>query len=192
MEKLYTKYDSWSTLIDSLHNVFVDLKFKQEDWEDLYSDRESNEPQYDSQIDRWQESLDRLEEKISALEDINDDFETFFDKYESQDDRDSILGTFPYDFDSKELYRIIDAYVAFSNQYRGITPYTKTLLKYKKYAEHLVSRSSALEKSYNSLKQLFAKKLEEKGQKQKNRLIDRQKAKKIGIPNEWYPYLFTC
>lgn len=110
MEKLYTKYDSWSTLIDSLHNVFVDLKFKQEDWEDLYSDRESNEPQYDSQIDRWQESLDRLEEKISALEDINDDFETFFDKYESQDDRDSILGTFPYDFDSKELYRIIDAY----------------------------------------------------------------------------------
>ena len=39
MEKLYTKYDSWSTLIDSLHNVFVDLKFKQEDWEDLYSDR---------------------------------------------------------------------------------------------------------------------------------------------------------
>lgn len=166
MEKLYTKYDSWSTLIDSLHNVFVDLKFKQEDWEDLYSDRESNEPQYDSQIDRWQESLDRLEEKISALEDINDDFETFFDKYESQDDRDSILGTFPYDFDSKELYRIIDAYVAFSNQYRGITHYTKTLLKYKKYAEHLVSRSSALEKSYNSLKQLFTKKLEEKGQKQ--------------------------
>lgn len=111
-----------------LNSALDDLKFKIDDWQDTYDEREGNEPEYDSQIERWQDALDRLEEKISDLTDIVDEYEDWVGEldYEQDNDDDSIVSI---DIDIDTLRDLIKQFEEFNQEYRGIAPIIKNIKK---------------------------------------------------------------
>ena len=59
MKKICMSKNTAVEIEKAVNRIFEDFEEKLEDWQELYDERESNEPEYDSQIDRWQEALDR-------------------------------------------------------------------------------------------------------------------------------------
>ena len=108
------------TIADS---TLQDLKFKIDDWQDTYDEREANEPEYDSQIDRWQDALDRLEDKIDALTDVVDDYECWADNLDVLDIN---------SIDEAGLLDIIERLKSFNQEYRGISKIIKEIEKIAK------------------------------------------------------------
>lgn len=100
-----------------------DLKFKIDDWQDTYDERELNEPEYDSQIERWQDALDRLEDKIDALTDVVDDYEDWVDDLDVIDTN---------SIDEAGLLEIIERLKSFNQEYRGISKIIKEIEKIAK------------------------------------------------------------
>lgn len=104
-------------------STLQDLKFKIDDWQDTYDEREANEPEYDSQIDRWQDALDRLEDKIDALTDVVDDYEDWADNFDVIDTN---------SIDEAGLLEIIERLKSFNQEYRGISKIIKEIEKIAK------------------------------------------------------------
>lgn len=104
-------------------STLQDLKFKIDDWQDTYDEREANEPEYDSQIDRWQDALDRLEDKIDALTDVVDDYEDWADNFDVIDTN---------SIDEAGLLEIIERLKSFNQEYRGISKIIKEIKKIAK------------------------------------------------------------
>lgn len=104
-------------------STLQDLKFKIDDWQDTYDEREANEPEYDSQIDRWQDALDRLEDKIDALTDVVDDYEDWADNFDIIDTN---------SIDEAGLLEIIERLKSFNQEYRGISKIIKEIEKITK------------------------------------------------------------
>ena len=104
-------------------STLQDLKFKIDDWQDTYDEREANEPEYDSQIDRWQDALDRLEDKIDALTDVVDDYEDWTDDLDVIDTN---------SIDETGLLEIIERLKSFNQEYRGISKIIKEIEKIAK------------------------------------------------------------
>lgn len=102
-------------------STLQDFKFKIDDWQDTYDEREANEPEYDSQIDRWQDALDRLEEKIDDATELVDDYEEWVDN----------LGL-DTDIDKDDLFDIIKRLKEFNQEYRGISKIIKEIEKIAK------------------------------------------------------------
>ena len=99
------------------------LKFKIDDWQDTYDERESNEPEYDSQIERWQDALDHLEDKIDALTDVVDDYEDWIDNLDVLDTN---------SIDEAGLLDIIKRLKSLNQEYRGISKIIKEIEKITK------------------------------------------------------------
>ena len=111
-----------------LGDALDDLKFKIDDWQDTYDEREGNEPEYDSQIERWQDALDRLEEKISDLTDIVEDYESWVDELDCK--LDETNGTMiNAELDIETLRNLIQQFSDFNQEYRGIAPIIKNIKK---------------------------------------------------------------
>lgn len=104
-------------------STLQDLKFKIDDWQDTYDEREANEPEYDSQIDRWQDALDRLEDKIDTLTDVVDDYEDWADNFDVIDTN---------SIDEAGLLEIIERLKSFNQEYRGISKIIKEIEKIAK------------------------------------------------------------
>lgn len=104
-------------------STLQDLKFKIDDWQDTYDEREANEPEYDSQIDRWQDALDRLEDKIDTLTDVVDDYEDWTDDLDVIDTN---------SIDETGLLEIIERLKSFNQEYRGISKIIKEIEKIAK------------------------------------------------------------
>lgn len=104
-------------------STLQDLKFKIDDWQDTYDEREANEPEYDSQIDRWQDALDRLEDKIDALTDVVDDYEDWTDDLDVIDTN---------SIDETGLLEIIERLKSFNQEYRGLSKIIKEIEKIAK------------------------------------------------------------
>lgn len=112
-------------------STLQDLKFKIDDWQDTYDDREANEPEYDSQIDRWQDALDRLEEKIDDATELADDYEEWVDNL----GLDTIIATTSYidiEIDKDGLLDIIKRLKDFNQEYRGLSKIIKEIEKIAK------------------------------------------------------------
>lgn len=112
-------------------STLQDLKFKIDDWQDTYDEREANEPEYDSQIDRWQDALDRLEDKIDDATELVDDYEEWVDSL----DLDIIVATTSYidtDIDKDGLFDIIKRLKEFNQEYRGLSKIIKEIEKIAK------------------------------------------------------------
>lgn len=113
----------FSKIDEIAQETLQDLKFKIDDWQDTYDVRESNEPEYDSQIERWQDALDRLEDKIEALTDIVDDYEDWAD---------DLCTTDTNSIDEAGLLEIIERLKSFNQEYRGILKIIKEIEKIAK------------------------------------------------------------
>lgn len=112
-------------------STLQDFKFKIDDWQDTYDDREANEPEYDSQIDRWQDALDRLEEKIGDATELADDYEEWVDNL----GLDTIMSTTSYidiEIDKDGLLDIIKRLRDFNQEYRGLSKIIKEIEKIAK------------------------------------------------------------
>lgn len=112
-------------------STLQDLKFKIDDWQDTYDEREANEPEYDSQIDRWQDALDRLEEKIDDATELADDYEEWVDNL----GLDTIIATTSHidtDIDKGGLFDIIKRLKEFNQEYRGLSKIIKEIEKIAK------------------------------------------------------------
>ena len=112
-------------------STLQDFKFKIDDWQDTYDEREANEPEYDSQIDRWQDALDRLEEKIDDATELVDDYEEWVDNL----GLDTIIATTSHidtDIDKDGLFDIIKRLKEFNQEYRGISKIIKEIEKIAK------------------------------------------------------------
>lgn len=112
-------------------STLQDLKFKIDDWQDTYDEREANEPEYDSQIDRWQDALDRLEEKIDDATELVDDYEEWVDSL----GLDVIIVTTSYidiEIDKDGLFDIIKRLKDFNQEYRGLSKIIKEIEKIAK------------------------------------------------------------
>lgn len=112
-------------------STLQDLKFKIDDWQDTYDEREANEPEYDSQIDRWQDALDRLEEKIDDATELADDYEEWVDNI----GLDIIIATTSYidiEIDKDGLLDIIKRLKDFNQEYRGLSKIIKEIEKIAK------------------------------------------------------------
>lgn len=112
-------------------STLQDLKFKIDDWQDTYDEREANEPEYDSQIDRWQDALDRLEEKIDDATELADDYEEWVDNL----GLDTIIATTSYidiEIDKDGLLDIIKRLKDFNQEYRGLSKIIKEIEKIAK------------------------------------------------------------
>lgn len=112
-------------------STLQDLKFKIDDWQDTYDEREANEPEYDSQIDRWQDALDRLEEKIDDATELADDYEEWVDNL----GLDVIIVTTSYidiEIDKDGLFDIIKRLKDFNQEYRGLSKIIKEIEKIAK------------------------------------------------------------
>lgn len=112
-------------------STLQDLKFKIDDWQDTYDEREANEPEYDSQIDRWQDALDRLEEKIDDATELADDYEEWVDNL----GLDTIIATTSHidtDIDKDGLFDIIKRLKEFNQEYRGLSKIIKEIEKIAK------------------------------------------------------------
>lgn len=112
-------------------STLQDFKFKIDDWQDTYDEREANEPEYDSQIDRWQDALDRLEEKIDDATELADDYEEWVDSL----GLDTIIATTSYiyiEIDKDGLFDIIERLKNFNQEYRGLSKIIKEIEKIAK------------------------------------------------------------
>ena len=112
-------------------STLQDFKFKIDDWQDTYDDREANEPEYDSQIDRWQDALDRLEEKIGDATELADDYEEWVDNL----GLDTSMSTTSYidiEIDKDGLLDIIKRLRDFNQEYRGLSKIIKEIEKIAK------------------------------------------------------------
>ena len=112
-------------------STLQDIKFKIDDWQDTYDEREANEPEYDSQIDRWQDALDRLEEKIDDATELADDYEEWVDNL----GLDTIIATTSYidiEIDKDGLFDIIERLKNFNQEYRGLSKIIKEIEKIAK------------------------------------------------------------
>lgn len=112
-------------------STLQDIKFKIDDWQDTYDEREANEPEYDSQIDRWQDALDRLEEKIDDATELADDYEEWVDNL----GLDTIIATTSYidiEIDKDGLLDIIKRLKDFNQEYRGLSKIIKEIEKIAK------------------------------------------------------------
>ncbi len=112
-------------------STLQDLKFKIDDWQDTYDEREANEPEYDSQIDRWQDALDRLEEKIDDATELADDYEEWVDNI----GLDTIMSTTSHidiEIDKDGLLDIIERLKNFNQEYRGLSKIIKEIEKITK------------------------------------------------------------
>lgn len=113
----------FSKIDEIAQETLQDLKFKIDDWQDTYDEREANEPEYDSQIERWQDALDRLEDKIDALTDVVDDYEDWADDLDVIDTN---------SIDEAGLLEIIERLKSFNQEYRGISKIIKEIEKIAK------------------------------------------------------------
>ena len=112
-------------------STLQDLKFKIDDWQDTYAEREANEPEYDSQLARWQDALDRLEEKIDDATELADDYEEWVDNL----GLDTIIATTSYidiEIDKDGLLDIIKRLKDFNQEYRGLSKIIKEIEKIAK------------------------------------------------------------
>lgn len=112
-------------------STLQDIKFKIDDWQDTYDERDTNEPEYDSQIDRWQDALDRLEEKIDDATELADDYEEWVDNL----GLDTIITTTSYidiEIDKDGLFDIIERLKNFNQEYRGLSKIIKEIEKITK------------------------------------------------------------
>lgn len=111
-----------------ISNAIGAIDDKKNSWQDTYDERSGNEPQYDSQIDRWQEALDRLEEKIDAATELQDRLEEWLESlYQGDEQLDSRYKTIS--LDDEEWNSIIEDLTEFNYEYRGLTPVLKDLKK---------------------------------------------------------------
>lgn len=116
-----------------LHRLYDDLTLKADDWQDLYDEREANEPEYDSQIKRWQEALDRLEEDLDDLNDINEDFEAWLDEFGDELQEAGKKGITYIDYrgyqkcqlDTEEFAELVNRYLDLNYRRKGLTPMIK-------------------------------------------------------------------
>ena len=144
------KYSMSLFRLKRFHSELTDcldaFRDKADDWQSDYDDRSCNEPEYDSQIDAWQERLDTLEEVIDNLTMANDDCEHWLDELEADviDERDgeaSEYEAFEFDFDEDGLDDIVGQYEDVAGSKRGLTKQLKNLktqvmaLKYYKKPE---------------------------------------------------------
>lgn len=113
------------SLLEELEDLHGEFESKQEILQDRYDERSCNEPEYESARERWQDALDRLEEQIDQLSEVN---ERFYD--DIIDDFDDLYG----DDICCEIDSILDDYIEYNDEYKGITPLIKRFEKLIKEA----------------------------------------------------------
>ena len=117
--------DNIETKADEIYDM---MQEKIDAWQDTYDERSGNEPEYESQIEKWQDALDRLEEKISEAEDVLGELESWKDYIEYPDEPHE-----PFEVDIEELAGVITSAEIFNDQYKGFTPAIKKLKELKSY-----------------------------------------------------------
>lgn len=117
-----------------LHSLYEDFTVKADTWQDLYDDRESNEPEYDSQIERWQEALDRLEEDLDDLNDTNEDFESWLEQFDEAIHSAGEKGLVRINYqdywecqvNTEEFAELLNRYLDINYRRKGLTPMIKS------------------------------------------------------------------
>lgn len=127
MSKVTMPTSTYNFIATTANETLQAIRDKVDDWQETYDERESNEPEYDSQIDRWQEALDRLEEKIESATYLADDYENWIGDFGSAfDDQQGTVGV-TFDADKDGIEKIIDNLADFNAEYRGLTPVVKKM-----------------------------------------------------------------
>jgi len=104
-------------LANSLQNALDAFVSRCEALQARYDERSDNEPEYESQVERWQEALDRLEEQIDELTELNEQLEEIVDQIDEED----------AELTAEELKALLDGYENFNAEYHGLTPLMKPL-----------------------------------------------------------------
>lgn len=97
-----------------------------DEWQNELDDVEGNEPEYDSQIDRWQERVDKLTDAVEAIISANENFEQWINNFDAinpcDDKSDEDYSDLKY-----QLSDIIDDYESAQSNKKGIAKYIKKL-----------------------------------------------------------------
>ena len=127
MSKVTISANTYSIISDTVSETLQAIRDKIDDWQETYDERESNEPEYDSQIDRWQEALDRLEEKIEAALEITEYYEAWIDDFKSAYCQQTGNASATFEIDDEGIIKVISELEDFNFQYRGLAPIIKKM-----------------------------------------------------------------
>lgn len=108
--------------------ILSELQEVADEWQNELDDVEGNEPERDSQIDRWQERVDRLTCVIGIITETNEKFKQWINSFDNIDpNRDNAEEN--YDNLKYDLTEIIDDYVSAQSNKNGIAQYINKLKK---------------------------------------------------------------
>lgn len=108
--------------------ILSDLQEVADEWQNELYYVEGNEPECDSQINRWQEKVDRLTYAIGIITETNEKFKQWINSFDNIDPN-SDNAEENYDNLKYDLSEIIDDYVSVQSNKNGIAQYINKLKK---------------------------------------------------------------
>ena len=117
-----------SKISSNCNFILSDLQEVADEWKNELDDVKGNEPEYTSQLDRWQERVDRLTGAIDIITEANENFKQWINSFDNinpnSDDAEENYDNLKYD-----LTEIIDDYVSAQSNKNGIAQYINKLKK---------------------------------------------------------------